>query len=146
MLRRPSCGRFSNFAVTDLALAGESFDTRAMAEPYFTKSQVAGLVHSYVGATDPKNPLASPLYGDLNGLPPIRVQVGDDEVLLDDSRRYVERAVAAGVDARLDVWMGMPHGFVTGVGKYNAANEALSAVGIFLRERLGRTPSERLEV
>jgi acetyl esterase/lipase len=67
-------------------------------------------------------------------------------VLLDDSRRYVERAVAAGVDARLDVWMGMPHGFVTGVGKYNAANEALSAVGIFLRERLGRTPSERLEV
>jgi acetyl esterase/lipase len=141
----PPVGAVAISPVTDLALAGESFDTRAEAEPYFTKSQVAGLVRSYLGAADPKNPLASPLYGDLSGLPPIRVQVGDDEVLLDDSRRYVERAVAAGVDARLDVWMGMPHGFVTGVGKYNAANEALSAVGIFLRERLGSTASEKTE-
>jgi monoterpene epsilon-lactone hydrolase len=94
--------------ITDLALTGESFDTRAEADPYFTKSQAAGLVGSYLGATDPKNPLASPLYADLSGLPPVRVQVGDDEVLLDDSRRYVERAVAAGVDAKLDIWMGMP--------------------------------------
>jgi epsilon-lactone hydrolase len=63
-------------------------------------------VHSYPGETDPKIPLASPLYGDLTGLPAIRVHVGYDEVLLDDSRRYVERAVAAGVDATLDVWIG----------------------------------------
>jgi acetyl esterase/lipase len=139
----PPVGAVAISPVTDLALAGETFDTRAEAEPYFTKSQVAGLVRSYLGATDPKNPLASPLYGDLSGLPPIRVQAGDDEVLLDDSRRYVKRAVAAGVDARLDVWMGMPHGFVTGVGKYNAANEALSAVGVFLRERLGGTIIEK---
>ncbi len=48
---------------------------------------------------------ASPLCGDLTSLPPVRVHVGDEEVLLDDSRRYVERAVAAGVDAKLDVWM-----------------------------------------
>ncbi len=74
--------------VTDLALTGESYATRAEADPYFTKPQIAGLVASYLGATDPKNPLASPLYGDLTGLPPIRVHVGDDEVLLDDSRRY----------------------------------------------------------
>jgi acetyl esterase/lipase len=63
--------------------------------------------------------------------------VGDDEVLLDDSRRYVERAVAAGVDAKLDIWMGMPHGFVTGVGRLNAATQALNAIGAFLTERLG---------
>jgi acetyl esterase/lipase len=69
-------------------------------------------------------------------LPPIRIHVGDEEVLLDDSRRYVERAVAAGVDARLDVWMGMPHGFVTGVGMYNAAQKALNSAGEFLAERL----------
>src|SRR5882672_989542 len=50
---------------------------------------------------------ASALQGRFSGLPPIRIHVGDDEVLLDDSRRYVERAIAAGVDARLDVWMGM---------------------------------------
>jgi len=56
--------------------------------------------------------------------------------LLDDSRRYVERAVAAGVDAALDVWMGMPHGFVTGVGRFNAARQALSAIGAFTAERL----------
>ncbi len=125
--------------LTDLALTGESFDTRAEADPYFTKPQAAGLIRSYLGDTDPKNPLASPLYGDLTGLPPIRVHVGDDEVLLDDSRRYVERAVAAGVDAELDVWMGMPHGFVTNVGGFNAATQALRASGAFLADRLGRT-------
>ena len=118
--------------VTDLALTGESYATRAEADPYFTKPQIAGLVASYLGATDPKNPLASPLYGDLTGLPPIRVHVGDDEVLLDDSRRYVERAVAAGVDATVDVWMGMPHGFVSGVREFAAARQALKAIGAFL--------------
>jgi monoterpene epsilon-lactone hydrolase len=122
--------------VTDLALAGESLETRAEADPYFTRSQVAGLVASYLGEADPKNPLASPLYGDVSGLPPIRVHVGDDEVLLDDSRRYVERAVAAGVDAELDVWMGMPHGFVTGIREFAAARQALSAIGAFTAERL----------
>jgi epsilon-lactone hydrolase len=122
--------------VTDLALTGESFETRAEADPYFIRSQVAGLVRSYLGESDPRNPSASPLYGDLAGLPPVRVHVGDDEVLLDDSRRYVERAVAAGVDARLDVWMGMPHGFVNGVGNLHAANQALRAIGAFLSERL----------
>jgi epsilon-lactone hydrolase len=119
--------------VTDLALTGESYETRAEADPYFTKSQVVGLVASYLGKTDPKNPLASPLYGDLSGLPSIRVHVGDDEVLFDDSRRYVERAVAADVDAELDVWMGMPHGFVTGVGQFDAARQAIKAIGAFLK-------------
>jgi monoterpene epsilon-lactone hydrolase len=118
--------------ITDLAFTGESFETRAEADLYFTKSQAAGLVRSYLGVTDPKNPLASPLYADLTGLPPIRIHVGDDEVLLDDSRRYVERAVTAGVDAKLDVWMGMPHGFVTNVGGFKAATQALKASGAFL--------------
>ena len=123
--------------VTDLALTGETYQTRAEVDPFFTKSQAAGLVHSYLGETDPNNPFASPLYDDLTGLPPIRVQVGDDEVLLDDSRRYVERAAAAGVDARVDVWMGMPHGFVTNMGAFEAAAQALKESGAFLAERLG---------
>jgi monoterpene epsilon-lactone hydrolase len=122
--------------VTDLALTGKSFETRAEVDPYFTKSQAGGLVASYLGRAHPKNPLASPLYGDLHGLPPIRIHVGDDEVLLDDSRRYVERAIAAGVDAKLDVWMGMPHGFVANVDRFEAAREAISTIGSFLRERL----------
>jgi monoterpene epsilon-lactone hydrolase len=122
--------------VTDLALTGESYDTRAEADPFFTRSQVAKLVQSYLGETDPKDPLASPLYADLSGLPPIHVHVGDDEVLLDDSRRYVERAVATNVDAKLDVWMGMPHGFVANIGMFGAATQALKASGAFLIERL----------
>jgi monoterpene epsilon-lactone hydrolase len=122
--------------VTDLALTGESFITRAEADPYFTRSQTAGLVRSYLGDADPRNQLASPLYANLAGLPAIRIHVGDDEVLLDDSRRYVERTVAAGVDATLDVWMGTPHGFINGVGNLHAANQALRAIGTFLKERL----------
>jgi monoterpene epsilon-lactone hydrolase len=133
---RALVGAYAISPVTDLALTGESFETRADADPYFTKAQAAGLVASYLSGTDPKSPLASPLYGDLSGLPPIRVQVGDDEVLLDDSRRYVERAVAAGVDAELDVWMGMPHGFVTALGAFDAARQALNAIGAFLQRVL----------
>jgi acetyl esterase/lipase len=125
--------------ITDLALTGETYSTRAEADLYFTKSQAAELVRSYLGEADPKNPLASPLYADLRGAPPIRVHVGDDEVLLDDSRRYVERAVAAGVDAKLDVWMGMPHGFVANVGGFNAATRSLKASGAFLTDRLAST-------
>jgi monoterpene epsilon-lactone hydrolase len=76
----------------------------------------------------------------VSGMPPVRIHVGDDEVLLDDSRRYVDRAVAAGVDARLDVWMGMPHGFPASVAKLKAAGQALDAVAAFLTQRLqGRT-------
>jgi epsilon-lactone hydrolase len=122
--------------VTDLTLTGESFETRAEADPYFIKGQVARLVRSYLGNSDPKNPSASPLFGNLKGLPPLRVHVGDDEVLLDDSRQYVERAVAASVDAKLDVWMGMPHGFLNSVGSMNAANQALHAIGAFLNGQL----------
>ena len=119
--------------VTDLTLSGATYETRADVDPYFTKQQVAGLVGSYLGNADPNDPRASPLQGKLSGLPPIRVHVGDDEVLLDDSRRYVERAVAAGVDARLDVWTGMPHGFVAIIGT-KAAAQALDAIGLFLTD------------
>src|SRR5258706_9002635 len=122
--------------VTDLTLSGATYETRAEADPYFTRQQVAELVRSYLGSADANDPLASPLQGRFSGLPPIRIHVGDDEVLLDDSRRYVERAVAAGVDARLDVWMGMPHGFVSSIGTVQASEQALDAIGMFLTERL----------
>jgi acetyl esterase/lipase len=122
--------------VTDLTLSGASYHTRAVADPFFTSPQVAELVHSYLGNADAKQPLASPLHGQLSGMPPVRIHVGDDEVLLDDSLRYAERAVTAGVDARVDVWMGMPHGFPVSIGKLKAAAPALDAVGAFLTERL----------
>jgi epsilon-lactone hydrolase len=120
--------------VTDLTLSGATYETRADADPYFTKQQVAALVQSYLGNADANDPLASPLQGRFSGLPPIRIHVGDDEVLLDDSRRYVERVVAGGGDARLDVWTGMPHGFVAIIGPIRASAQALDAVGLFLTD------------
>jgi len=128
--------------VTDLTLSGESYQTRADADPYFTRAQITQLVHAYLGPADPRDALVSPLYGRLTGLPPICIQVGDNEVLLEDSRRLLELALASGVDARLDVWMGMPHGFVALVGKLKAASLALDAVSEFLSARF-TPPSAR---
>jgi acetyl esterase/lipase len=122
--------------VTDLTLSSATYDTRADADPFFTRTQVAELVRSYLRGADAMQALASPLHGPLAGLPPVRIHVGDDEVLLDDSLRYAARAVAAGVDVRLDVWMGMPHGFPGSIGKLKPAAQALDAVGAFLAERL----------
>src|SRR6202042_723267 len=122
--------------VTDLTLSGATYETRADADPLFTRPQVAELVHSYLAGADARQPLASPLHGRLSGMPSARVDVGDDEVLLDDSLRFVERAVAAGVNARVDVWMGMPHGFPASIGRLKAAAQALDAIGAFLAERL----------
>jgi len=124
--------------VTDLTLSGATYETRADADPLFTRPQVAELVHSYLAGADAKLPLASPLLGRLSGMPSIRIHVGDDEVLLDDSLRFVERAIAAGVDVRVDVWMGMPHGFPGSSGRLKAAAQALDAIGAFLAERLRR--------
>ena len=127
--------------VTDLTLSGASWESRATADPYFTRPQVVELVRSYLAGHDPADPLASPLYGSLVDLPPVRVHVGDDEMLLDDAMRYVEQAVVAGVDATLDVWNGMPHGFLSGVGRLSAADKALDAIGSFLTERLAASGS-----
>ena len=122
--------------VTDLTLSGATYETRADADPLFTRPQVAELVHSYLGSADARHPLASPLDGRHSGMPSTRIHVGDDEVLLDDSLRYVERAIVAGVDARADVWMGMPHGFPASIGRLKAAAQALDAIGAFLAEKL----------
>ena len=122
--------------VTDLTLSGASYETRAEADPFFTRRQVAELVRSYLGNADAHDPIASPLHGSLSGLPPIRIHVGDDEVLLDDALRYVERAVAANVNARLDIWTGMPHGFVANVGMLKASARTLEAIGTFLTNQL----------
>ena len=121
--------------VTDLTLSGQSWSTRAAADPFFIQPQAAELVRSYLAGQDAGDPSASPLYADLKGVAPIRVHVGNEEVLLDDSVRFVERAVAAGVDAQLDVWEGMVHGFLGSVGRLEASTEAVQLVGQFLTSR-----------
>jgi epsilon-lactone hydrolase len=121
--------------MTDLLMTGSSWETRAVADPIFVRSQVESFINAYLNGHDAADPIASPLYGDLVGLPPIRLHVGDDEVLLDDSLRFAERAVAAGVDAAVDVWKGMPHGFIGNPGVLAAAGDALAAIGAFLSTR-----------
>jgi acetyl esterase/lipase len=81
-----------------------------------------------------------PLYGALAGRPPIQLHVGTSEVLLDDTRRYAERARAAGVEAVAHLWEGMTHVFPSSVGTLEAAEKALSLMAIFLDKRLGARP------
>jgi monoterpene epsilon-lactone hydrolase len=122
---------------TDLALTGPSMTERADDDPIFTPAQVATIAARYLHGHDPRDPLASPLYGGLAGLPPIQLHVGTSEVLLDDSRRYAERARREGVDATAHVWEGMPHVFPASVGTLDAAERALETIAAFLREKLG---------
>jgi epsilon-lactone hydrolase len=88
----------------------------------------------YLGERSATDPLASPLSLDLRGLPPIRIHVGDDEVLLDDARRFAERAVAAGVDTKLEIWQGLLHVFPSAVGTFEAADIALDEIAAFLKD------------
>ena len=125
--------------VTDLAMTGASWESRADADPYFTRPQVEALVQGYLAGHDPTDPQASPLYGDLRDQPAIRIHVGEDEVLLDDARRYGERAAAAGADVGVEIWEGMPHGFVSGVGRLVAASAALDSFCAFLAEQIAPT-------
>ena len=94
-----------------------------------------GITHMFLGTRSATDPLASPLYLDFYGLPPIRVFAGDDEMLLDDSRRFVEAAASAGVDAKLTIWQGMLHVFLNALGTFEAADIALNELCAFLRRR-----------
>jgi epsilon-lactone hydrolase len=122
---------------TDLALTAPSLEDRADADPFLTLDALTRAAEQYLDGQDPQAPRASPLYGNLNGLPPIQLHAGTDEILLDDSRRYAERAGEASVDADVHVWEGMPHVFQSNVGKLSAADQSLDLIGNFLREKLG---------
>ena len=118
--------------ITDLMLSGASWESRDAADLLFTKEQAREFIALYLGDADPSLPF-SPLTQDLRGFPPLRIDVGDDEVLLDDSVRLARRAQEAGVDVRLDVWQGMLHGFPAALGTFEAANGALDEIAGFIR-------------
>lgn len=96
---------------TDLAVTGASVIDNNEADALFFGAWVEPEARHYLGDTPATNPLASPFYGDLTGLPPLLFQVSDSEVLLDDSRRVVAKARLAGVAATLQIWPGVPHGW-----------------------------------
>jgi len=94
------------------------------------------MARDYLGATDPRTPLASPLFADLRGLPPLLIQVGSEEVLLDDASGLAERARAAGVEATLEVWEQMIHVWHWFLPWLDEAQPAVDKIGAFLRSRL----------
>jgi acetyl esterase/lipase len=94
---------------TDLAITGESVRTNLERDPMLAGNLLRDGAAFYLNGADAKNPLASPIYGDLAGLPPLFIQVGDTEVLLDDATRFAARAEEARVAVNLKIWEGMPH-------------------------------------
>src|SRR6266567_3691228 len=94
---------------TDLAATGESIRTNAARCPMFNGEDIGPSARYYLGNADPRNPLASPFYADLSGLPPLLIHVGADETLRDDSTRLAEKARAAGVGVELKIWPVVPH-------------------------------------
>jgi epsilon-lactone hydrolase len=89
---------------TDLGLTGASLDNRADADPIFTRGVLQAFADSYAQRGDKMDPKMSPLHAPLAGLPPIRIDVGEDKVLLDDSVRFAAGAAEAGVDVHLSIW------------------------------------------
>ena len=122
---------------TDLALTGASHVSRASVDPFFANATPGSFIAGYVGSHDVRDPYLSPLYGDLRGLPPLLIHVGDHEVLLDDSVRLGERAVAAGVDTRIVVWPGMMHVFQAFAPFLPEARTANRGIAEFIRARIG---------
>ncbi|MEU4087524.1 alpha/beta hydrolase [Streptomyces aureus] len=131
----------------DLTLAGASMRAKEDADPIFTEADIRAYADLYVGTGDRAHPLASPLFGDLAGLPPLLVQVGANEVLLDDSVRLAGRAGADDVEVTLEVLPGLPHVFQHHYGRLEEADAALDRAARFLTGHLdaGRQDSDRLE-
>jgi monoterpene epsilon-lactone hydrolase len=119
----------------DLTCSGASYGTKAEADPIVRRSGVEEMARAYLGATPPRTPLASPLFADLRGLPPLLIHVGSDEVLLDDSVRLAERTQAAGVDATLEVYDRMIHVWHWFLPMLDEAQTAVEAIGRFVRSR-----------
>ncbi|WP_050627696.1 alpha/beta hydrolase [Bradyrhizobium viridifuturi] len=125
---------------TDLAATGASYESRAEADPIHQRAMILALAKNYLGKDgDVSDPLASPLYADLAGLPPLLVQVGDRETVRDDSVELAARAKAAGVDVELQVWDGMIHVFQM-FPEIAQAREAIASLAKFLRNHLHITP------
>ena len=120
----------------DLEVRGASVVGNAETD-YLASDWLLQMARKYLAGADPKTPLAAPLHADLAGLPPLLVQVGGAEGLLDDARQLAERAEAAGVETTLEVWEGMPHVWHSFAAFLPDAERAIERVGQYVRERTG---------
>nr|AIT69712.1 lipolytic enzyme AS-Trib8 [uncultured bacterium] len=119
---------------TDLAGTGDSVTTKAEEDPMVTGAGLLAMAKAYLGAADARDPLASPLYARHTGLPPLLIQVGSAEILLDDSTRLAESARAAGVEVVLEPWEDMIHVFQA-FPSLAEARQAIDRIGEFVRAR-----------
>jgi len=120
---------------TDLAATGESIGINAGRCSMFNAADVAYSARWYLGDVDPKNPLASPLYADLSGLPPLLIHVGSDEILRDDSTRVAEKARATGVPVELKLWPVVPHAWQLAPHLIPEARQSLREAAAFLQRQ-----------
>ncbi len=121
----------------DLEALGESMTTKAGVDPIVQRDGLLGMAALYLNGASPRTPLAAPLHANRAGLPPLLVQVGGDETLLDDSKRLVQRARAASVDATLDVWKDMIHVWQLFAPTLREGQEAIERIGDYVRKHTG---------
>lgn len=121
----------------DMTVSADTYESNRETEAFFYREVVAGLAAMFLAGHDPKDPLASPLYADLSGMPPMYIQVGGDETLLGESRQLDENARMAGVDVRLDVFPGQLHTFQMAAGRAPESDDAIRRLAEWVRPRLG---------
>lgn len=124
----------------DLARTGESMTTNAETDAMLTPEAMRRFAELYLGeGNDPRAPLASPVFADLSGLPPMLITVGSTEILLSDSQRLRDKLVRAGGEATLDVWPKMPHAFPIMGRLIPEAKQCVADIASFIRSHLGTT-------
>jgi epsilon-lactone hydrolase len=123
----------------DMEGKGASLDGNAAVDVLVQREILMGMAAAFLGESAPSDPLANPLYAELAGLPPVLIQVGGDETLLDDSHRFADRARAAGVDVTVEVHPEMQHVFHFMAGRAPEADEAVAQLGTWVRGHLGLT-------
>jgi epsilon-lactone hydrolase len=132
----------------DLTYSGESWAYNAKKDVMIEERKERQAVDVYLRGTDPRNPLASPSFADLRGLPPLLLQVGSYEVLRSDVERFAEKARQEGVQVSLEVWPGMQHEWQFTARILPEGRRAIARIGRFVQEALRRprpqlTPSPR---
>ena len=121
----------------DMEATGESMDSRADVDPMVSREGLLWFAGMYLAGADPRTPLAAPLHADLSGLPPVLVQVGDAETLLDDSTRLAERMREAGTPVTLEVWDHMIHVWQLMAPLLGEGRRAITQAGRFIRDNTG---------
>jgi acetyl esterase/lipase len=121
---------------TDLAVTGPSARGDEARDALFTRRMLKIAARNYLAGAGAREPLASPLYADPHGLPPLLLHVGADEILRDDSVRLAERARAAGVATEIELWPGVPHGWQLGADFMPEARQSLERASAFLRRHI----------